>query len=112
MNNIRMSLINLQKEKLDQLKEAVRKVDVSAIVDSMQDLNDDLIDAYNREEEGPYKLKVLDAIRKNYEFLVKVADVPLNLIPAMLGDSVKPEPVRTINCIDLDKEGNPIYDIQ
>lgn len=96
--DIKQGLLNLQREKLDQLKAAVRSVRVDEIVLHMQDINDALLRTLQNEEEGLYKLKLIEAIRKNYEFLVKVADVPFNL-PVLQEDKVTPT-VQTISFLD------------
>lgn len=101
--DIKQGLLNLQREKLDQLKAAVRSVRVDEIVLHMQDINDALLRTLQNEEEGLYKLKLIEAIRKNYEFLVKVADVPFNL-PVLQEDKVTPT-VQTISFLD---DGNTI----
>lgn len=103
MEEIRKGLIDLQREKIEQLKEAIRKVRVDELVESMQEINQSLL-AKLAEEDGDdnFKLRVVDSIRKNYEFLVKVADVPFNL--PILQDNQKAAPVQTISWIDVPKE--------
>lgn len=77
--DIKKGIIDLQREKLEQLKAAVRKVRVDEIVEHMKGITEDLLRSYKSESEGMYKLKMLEAIRKNFEFMVKVADVPFQL---------------------------------
>lgn len=99
MEEVRRGLIDLQKEKIEQLKEAIRKVRVDELVDSMQDINKSLLaKLYEEDGDDNFKLRLVDAIRKNYEFLVKVADIPFNI--PMLNEQPKQQPVQTITWID------------
>lgn len=97
---IRKGLLSLQKEKLEQLKTAVKNVRVDKMVALIQDINTKLINSIDNEEEGQYKLKLIECLRKNYEFLVKVADIPFNL-PITQDTSVGVAPVDTISFEDL-----------
>lgn len=96
--DIKQALLNLQREKIDQLKAAVRSVRIDEVVSIMQEINDSLLQTLSKEEEGLYKLKLVEAIRKNYEFLVKVADIPFNL-PITQEDKATPA-VQTISFLD------------
>lgn len=103
MEEVRKGLIDLQKEKIEQLKEAIRKVRVDELVDSMQDINKSLLaKLYEEDGDDNFKLRLVDAIRKNYEFLVKVADIPFNL--PIVNEQPKAAPVQTISWIDTPQD--------
>lgn len=106
MEEVRRGLIDLQKEKIDQLKEAIRKVRVDELVDSMQEINKSLLaKLYEEDGDDNFKLRLVESIRKNYEFLVKVADVPFNL--PIVNEQPKVAPIQTISWIDVTDEAKP-----
>lgn len=103
MEEVRRGLLDLQKEKIEQLKEAIQNVRVDKLVASMQEINKSLLDKlYEEDGNDNFKLRLVETIRKNYEFLVKVADVPFNL--PILNDPVKQAPIQAISWIDVEPE--------
>ena len=99
MEEVRKGLIDLQKEKIEQLKEAIKNVRVDELVTSMQKINSSLLaKLYEEDGDDNFKLRLVDSIRKNYEFLVKVADIPFNI--PMLNEQPKQQSVQTITWID------------
>lgn len=100
MEEVRKGLIDLQKEKIEQLKEAIKNVRVDELVTSMQKINNSLLaKLYEEDGDDNFKLRLVDSIRKNYEFLVKVADIPFNL--PIVNEQPKVAPVQTISWIDV-----------